>query len=209
MPIDNVVFDLGGVLIDWNPRYVYRSLFDDEQAMERFLTEICSAEWNAQQDAGRSWSEAVRVLVEEHPEYEREIRAYHERWVEMLGGPIQETVDVLADLRAAGVRLFALSNWSTETFVVARQIPEYRFLDRFDGIVISGDVGITKPDPRIFRHLLERHHLDPARTLFVDDIDRNVDAARALGMKAIVFKSGEALRADLRAAGLLDGRFAA
>jgi 2-haloacid dehalogenase len=206
--IDNVVFDLGGVLIDWNPRYVYRTMFDDEQSMERFLTEICSSEWNAQQDAGRSWAEAVNTLVAEHPEFESHIRAYHERWTEMLGGPIAETVDVLAELRRAGVRLFALSNWSSETFVVAKALPEYAFLDWFEAVVISGDVGLTKPDPGIFRHLLERNRLDPKRTLFVDDTPANIEAATALGLPSIRFEGGESLRAELRARGLLNGRVA-
>jgi 2-haloacid dehalogenase len=205
MAIDNVVFDLGGVLIDWNPRYVYRTIFDDEDAMERFLAEITTSEWNAQQDAGRSWEEAVRVLIAEHPEYEREIRAYHERWVEMLGGPIRESVDILADLRATNVRLFGLSNWSSETFAIARQLPEYEFLGWFDAVVISGDVRLVKPDPAIFRHLLEEYGLKPTHTIFVDDSPDNVDAARALRMLTIQFRDGSQLRADLKRYGLLDG----
>jgi 2-haloacid dehalogenase len=208
MAIDNVVFDLGGVLIDWNPRYVFRSMFDSEQDMERFLADICSAEWNARQDAGRPWAEGVRLLVAEHPEFEPQIRAYHERWREMLGGPITETVKVLGELRQAGVRLFGLSNWSSETFVVARSLPEYDFLGWFEGIVISGDVGICKPDPAIFRHLLDRFGLEPSRTLFVDDLVPNVDAATALGLPAVRFEGGEVLRAELRARGLLNGRVA-
>jgi 2-haloacid dehalogenase len=208
MVIDNVVFDLGGVLIDWNPRYVFRSMFDDEQDMERFLTDICSSDWNARQDAGRPWAEGVRVLVAEHPEFEPQIRAYYERWRDMLGGPITETVEVLGDLRRSGVRLFGLSNWSSETFAVARQLPEYDFLDWFDGIVISGDVGICKPDPAIFRHFLEQYRLDPSRTLFVDDLAPNIDAARALGLPAVRFEGGDKLRVELKARGLLNGRVA-
>jgi 2-haloacid dehalogenase len=208
MAIDNVVFDLGGVLIDWNPRHVYRSMFDDEQSMERFLTEICSSEWNAQQDAGRPWAEAVSTLVAQYPEFESHIRAYRERWTDMLGGPIAETVEVLADLRRAGLRLFALSNWSSETFVIARAMPEYAFLDWFEAIVISGDVGVTKPDPGIFRHLLERYRLEPSTTLFVDDTPANIETATALGLPSVTFESGESLRAELKARGLLNGRFA-
>jgi 2-haloacid dehalogenase len=208
MVIDNVAFDLGGVLIDWNPRYVFRSMFDNEQDMERFLTDICSSEWNARQDAGRPWAEGVSVLVAEHPEFEPQIRAYYERWRDMLGGPITETVEVLADLRHSGVRLFGLSNWSSETFAVARHLPEYDFLDWFDGIVISGDVGICKPDPAIFRYLLERYRLDPSRTLFVDDLALNIDAAQALGLPAVRFEGGDKLRVELKARGLLNGRVA-
>jgi 2-haloacid dehalogenase len=208
MAIDNVVFDLGGVLIDWNPRYVFRSMFDDEQDMERFLAEICTSDWNAQQDAGRPWAEGVRLLVAEHPEFEPQIRAYQERWREMLGGPITDTVEVLSDLRRTGVRLFGLSNWSSETFVVARKLPEYDFLGWFETIVISGDVGICKPDPAIFRHLLDRYRLEPSSTLFVDDLEANIDAATALGLRSVRFEGGDALRAELRARGLLNGRVA-
>ena len=208
MAIDSVVFDLGGVLIDWNPRYLFRTMFDDEESMERFLTEVCSQEWNAQQDAGRPWAEAVSLLVAEHPEFETEIRAYYERWGDMLGGPISETVDVLAELRQTGVRLFALSNWSSETFALARQQPEYGFLDWFEAIVISGDFGFAKPDPRIFGHLIDRFGLDPSRTLFIDDAPANIDAATALGLRTLRFENGEALRTELSAKGLLNGRVA-
>jgi 2-haloacid dehalogenase len=206
--VDNVVFDLGGVLIDWNPRYVFRTLFDDEEAMERFLAEICTPEWNAQQDAGRPWAEAIRLLVAEHPDFEPQIRAYYDRWQEMLGGPIQETVDVLAELHKTGVRLFGLSNWSGETFVVARQLPEYAFLGWFEAVVISGEVGIAKPDPRIFRHLIDRYGLEPSRTLFIDDVPANIQVASDLGMRAVRFVDGESLRAELGSRGLLNGRVA-
>jgi 2-haloacid dehalogenase len=205
MAIDNVVFDLGGVLIDWNPRYVYRQLFDDHREMERFLAEVCSAEWNARQDAGRPWSEAVAELVATHPEYEPQIRAYHERWPEMLGGPIEETVAVLHEVRATGRRVYGLSNWSAETFVLARDMPEYAFLGSFDGLVISGEIGICKPDPAIFRHLIERYRLDAGRTVFIDDLQRNVDVARTLGLEAIRFEGADRLRADLQELGILDG----
>jgi 2-haloacid dehalogenase len=205
MAIDNVVFDLGGVLIDWDPRHVYRRVFDDEQEMERFLADVCSAEWNGQQDAGRPWSEAIAELVAEHPEYETQIRAYRDRWTEMLAGPIDETVRVLGDVRAAGRRLYGLSNWSAETFVIARQMPEYAFLGWFDGLVISGEIGICKPDPAIFRHLLERYGLDADRTLFIDDQAQNIDVARSLGMTAIQFEDGNRLRAELQNRGVLDG----
>jgi 2-haloacid dehalogenase len=201
LPITAVVFDLGGVLIDWDPRYLYRTLFrGDEEAMERFLAEVCTAEWNHQQDAGRPWIEAVEVLVRDHPDERELIEAYHLRWSEMLGGPIQETVDVLADLRASGVGLYALSNWSAETFPIARR--RYPFLAWFDQIVISGEVGFCKPDPRLFQHLLTGHGLEPTSTVFVDDSDANVAAAARLGMVAIPFRGAAALRAELRSLGL-------
>jgi 2-haloacid dehalogenase len=197
-----VVFDLGGVLIDWNPRYLYRKLFDDEAAMESFLADVVSPEWNGQQDSGRTWAEAVEVLSREHPDKRDLIAAYWHRWQETLGDAIGPTVEVLEELRQAGVRLYALSNWSAETFPVAR--PRYPFLESFDGIVISGEVKLAKPDPRIFRHLLDRFGLDPAATVFIDDSEANVAAAAAEGIVALRFEDAATLRGDLVRLGLLD-----
>jgi 2-haloacid dehalogenase len=204
MTPETVVFDLGGVLIDWNPRYLYRQLFDgDEAAMETFLAEVTTPEWNGEQDAGRTWAEAVEVLTREHPQHAELIAAYADRWPETLGDAIHPTVEILAELREAGVRLYALSNWSAETFPVAR--PRYPFLEWFDGIVISGEVGIAKPDARLFHHLLETYELEPATTVFIDDSEANVRAARDLGIHAIRFEGAEALRRRLAEIGLLDG----
>jgi len=196
-----VVFDLGGVLVDWDPRYLYRQLFDDPDEMESFLAEVTTAEWNAQQDAGRPWAEAVELLVAEHPQRRELIEAFHRRWPEMLAGEIPGTVDVLADLRAEGVRLVALSNWSAETFPVARE--RFDFLAWFEGIVISGDVGVNKPDRQIFEHLMEHFGIEPAEALFIDDSSANVEAAKALGLSAIQFTDAEALRRELVRLGLL------
>jgi 2-haloacid dehalogenase len=200
--VEAVVFDLGGVLIDWDPRYLYRRLFDDEAEMERFLAEVCTPEWNAQQDAGRTWAEAVETLAAEHPAQRELIAAYDSRWHETLGGPIDATVAVLDELRAAGVPLLALSNWSAEKFPIARG--RYEFLGWFDAIVVSGEVRLAKPDPRIFRHLLERHRLSPGATVFIDDTPANVAVAADLGMVAVPFRGAEALREDLVRLGLLD-----
>ena len=199
-PPDTVVFDLGGVLIDWDPRHLYRGLFDDDAAMEAFLAEVTTPEWNAAQDAGRPWAEAVAMLVERHPEQRELIEAFHHRWPETLGGAIEGTVAVLAQLRAAGVRLLALSNWSAETFPVARE--RFPFLGWFEGIVISGEVGAIKPDPRIFEHLVARYGLEPGSTVFIDDNAGNVDAATRLGFLALRFADPGALREDLRRLGL-------
>lgn len=197
-----VVFDLGGVLIDWNPRYLYRKLFaGDEAGMEAFLAEVTTAEWNAQQDAGRPWNEAVEALAAEHPDRRGLIAAFWHRWDEMLGGPIEPTVAIVEELRDASVRLFALTNWSAETFPIARQ--RFPFLGWFEGIVVSGEVKAAKPDERIFRHLIERYGLDPAETLFIDDSRANVAVADALGFQTIRYETPEQLRARLGELGLL------
>ena len=198
-----VTFDLGGVLIDWNPRYLYQKLFDDEAEMERFLAEVTTQEWNAAQDAGRPWSEAVEVLTAKFPDHRDLIDAYHTRWPEMLGEAIHGTVAILDELRARGVRLYALSNWSTETFPVA--LERYPFLGWFDGIVISGEVGAAKPDVRIFQELIDRHEIEPSETVFVDDNEPNVTAAAAMGFIALRFHDAERLREDLEGLGLLEG----
>ena len=199
--ITTVTFDLGGVLIDWDPRYLDRTLFDDEAEMEAFLAEVTTPEWNAEQDAGRTRVEAVDSLAEEYPEHRQLIEAYHLRWPETLGDAIQGTVDVLAELRDAGVRLLALSNWSAETFPIARE--RYPFLGWFDGIVISGEVKAAKPDEQIVRVLIDRHGVEPSTTLFVDDNDGNVQAAAALGFVTVRFTDPPALRSALRELGVL------
>jgi len=197
-----VIFDLGGVLIDWDPRHLYRSLFDgDEAAMERFLAEVTTPAWNLEQDGGRPWSDALELLIAEHPDRRDLIVAYRERWTEMLGGPIEGTVEVLADLRRAGVRLAALTNWSAETFPVARE--RYPFLAWFETIVVSGEEGIVKPDPRIFALILERTGFRADATVFIDDSAANVAAAAALGFATIRFRDPPALRRELEAHGLL------
>jgi FMN phosphatase YigB (HAD superfamily) len=197
-----VVFDLGGVLIDWNPRHLYRSLFDgDEPAMERFLAEVCTPAWNARLDTGGSWGEAVDALADRYPERRELITAYDDRWDEMLGGAIEGTVAVLADLRRASVRVAALSNWSAEKFPIA--MSRYPFLGWFETMVISGHVGVSKPDPRIYRILLERIALSADSTLFIDDVAANVAAAVDLGMNALLFEDPSQLRTDLEARGLL------
>ncbi len=197
-----VVFDLGGVLIDWDPRYLYRKLFDDADEMEWFLANVVTREWNARQDVGRPFHDAIEELVVRHPGHAPLIRAYLERWPEMLGGPITENVGILADLRAAGVPLYALTNWSAETFPLARAT--FEFLGWFRGIVVSGEELIGKPDPRIFRALLARFDLEPELVVFVDDLPDNVEQARRLGMDAIRYTTPHELRQALRELGLLE-----
>ena len=200
MPVKAVVFDLGGVLIDWDPRYLYRKLLDDE-AVEEFLATVCTPEWNAEQDRGRPFAEGVAELVGRHLVHAAAITAYHERWPEMLGGAVGGTVEVLAELRAAGVPVYALTNWSAETFGIARE--RFEFLEWFDGVLVSGEERMIKPDPAIFRLLLDRFGLDPGATFYIDDRPANVAAADRLGFDAVRFTSPAQLRRDLEARGLL------
>lgn len=196
-----VVFDLGGVLIDWNPRHLYRKIFPDEAEMERFLSEVCPPQWNALQDAGRPIAEAVAERTALLPDQADAIRAFYGRWEEMLNGAIGGTVDILHALRDRGTPLYALTNWSAETFPRALDI--FDFLGVFEDILVSGQEGMAKPDPAIYRRLLERHGMRPGDCLFIDDAPRNVAAARAVGMHAVHFRSAEGLREDLKALDLL------
>jgi 2-haloacid dehalogenase len=200
-PVEAVVFDLGGVLIDWDPRHLYRRLIADEATREWFLTEVCSPAWNAEQDAGRTWVEAVAEATARHPDQAELIRAYADRWPEMIAGDIPETVAVLEALAARGVPLYALTNWSHETFHHARA--RFRWLEHFRDILVSGEVGMKKPDPRIFRLMLERIGVEPAAVVLIDDVVDNVEGARALGIQAVHFTSPAGLRANPQLAALL------
>jgi 2-haloacid dehalogenase len=196
-PVKAVVFDLGGVLIDWDPRYLYRKLLADEAAVEEFLATVCTPEWNAEQDRGRPFAEGVAELTERHPAHAAAIAAYSERWAEMLAGEIPGSVAVLAELRAAGMPTYALTNWSAETFRIARE--RFGFLDWFCGVLVSGEEQMIKPDPRFFRLLVERFGLVPETTFYVDDSAANVEAARALGFDVVRFTGPRQLRRDLAA----------
>jgi 2-haloacid dehalogenase len=202
-PARAVLFDIGGVLVDWNPRHLYRQIFAEEQAMEDFLATVCTQAWNEEQDLGRPFAEGVRLLIEQHPSWAKEIHAYDTRWHEMLRGPIEGSVTLLAELRECGVSLFALTNWSAEKFPVGRT--RFAFFDWFSGIVVSGEERLKKPDPRIFEVAARRFGLDPAATVFVDDSARNVAAAAELGFRAHHFVGEAELRRALVVAGLLPG----
>jgi 2-haloacid dehalogenase len=199
--INTIIFDLGGVLIDWNPRYVYRTIFDSEEKINWFFETICTSDWNEMQDEGRSLQEATEELVKQHPEYEQEIRAFYGRWEEMLGGPITETVEVFRQLKASGkYKMYALTNWSAETFPVALQ--RYDFLGWFDGIVMSGEERCRKPYPKFYQLLLDRYHVKPHKAVFIDDNLRNVKAAEEMGIKTIHFQSGAMLQEQLKELGV-------
>ena len=197
-----VIFDLGGVLIRWDPRNLYRKLFPgEEHAMEAFLGNVCTVEWNERQDAGRTFADAVAELVPRHADKIELIEAFGRRFDEMITGAIEGTVDILADLKRAGVPRYALTNWSAETFPPQRD--RFAFLSWFDGIVVSGEEGVIKPDARIFRILLDRYSIDPHTAVFIDDNPANARAAAALGIHGIHFQSPELLRRELEMLGLL------
>ena len=196
------MFDFGGVLVDWNPRHLYRRLFrGDEAAMENFLEEIDFSGWNSQQDLGRPFKIAVADLAGRFPHYGDLIRAYDERWEESVAGPIQASVDLLAPLKRAGRELHGLSNWSSEKFALARA--RYGFFGQFDTILVSGDVRLGKPDPRIFALLLRRIEKTAQECLFIDDSAANIAAARSLGFETIHYSSPIQLRKELLELGLL------
>jgi len=199
--ITAVAFDIGGVLLDWNPRHLYRKFFGaDEAAMERFLAEVCTQEWNTRFDAGRPFAEGVAEAIAAHPDLAEPITAYQLRWQEMVGGAFEGTVAILRELRRSGVRTYALSNWSAETFPETRA--RFPFLDEMDGVLISGDVKLGKPDPAIFRAFLSRFSLTAESTVYIDDLQPNVAVATELGMIALRFVDAAQLRSDLRRLGL-------
>jgi 2-haloacid dehalogenase len=195
--IDTVIFDLGGVLIDWNPDYVFDKIFDDQDRKQHFFENICTAEWNEEQDAGRSLEDATEMLVAKHPEWETEIRAYYGRWPEMLGGPLHDTVEILKQIKEAGShRLYALTNWSAETFPVALDL--FDFLHWFEGIVVSGIEKTRKPFTDFYQILFNRYDVRPERAVFIDDNFRNVEAAKSLGLHGIHFSSPAQLATELK-----------
>jgi 2-haloacid dehalogenase len=188
--IKNVLFDLGAVLIDWNPRYMYRKVFQTEEAIEHFLKHVCTFHWNDEQDGGRTIEEATNMKIAEFPQYTKEIKMYYDRWEEMLGGAIQPSVDLLEDcLKDDRYKVYALTNWSAETWPKACQV--FDFLNRFDGVLVSGQENMKKPDPAIFKLTAERFNLEPSTTLFIDDNPRNIKTADEMGFQTIHFTSVE------------------
>lgn len=193
---DNLVFDLGAVLIDWNPRYLYSKIFATAAETDFFLENICTSDWNEEQDAGRSLQEATEMLITEHPQYETHIRAFYGRWKEMLGGPIQDTVNILQQLKESNrYKLYALTNWSNETFPLALLF--YPFLQWFDGIIVSGREKMRKPQAEFYKLLVTRYNIDVQTTLFIDDNQRNIAGAEACGIEGVHFISPDQLKAVL------------
>lgn len=197
----NIIFDFGGVLVDWNPRHLYRKIFSSEEEMEYFLTQICNGEWNARQDAGRPFAQAVAELQKQYPQYAAQIAVYFDRWEEMLGGEIPGMADLVRTLKRKGYKLYGLTNWSAETFPVARA--KYAVFDALDGMVVSGEEKVIKPDPEIYKCLLSRFQLRAPDCLFIDDSPANVAAARQLGFDAVRFENAAALERELKRRNML------
>ena len=202
MHIKAIIFDLGGVLIDWNPSYLFDQLFEDEEQKKHFFEQICTPDWNEMQDAGRPLKDATESLVAKHPEWKEYIEAYYGRWEEMLGGPIHETVEIFRQLKEQQkYELYALTNWSAELFPIA--LERYEFLHWFDGRVVSGEEKMRKPFSDFYQLIMKRFKLVPAETLFIDDNKRNVIAAQELGMHTIHFLSPTQLAEELQKRNLI------
>ena len=193
--IKNVIFDFGGVLIDWDPRYLFRNLFNDELEMEYFLDHVCNHEWNEQQDAGRPFNVAIESLKEKHPRYEKMIQYYYDDWEKMLNGEIKENTKLLPLLKGK-FGLFGLTNWSAETFPIA--FKRFPFLDEFDGIVVSGIEKMIKPNKGIFYLLLERFQINANASLFIDDNLKNIQTANEIGFRTIHYSNDVNVEEELK-----------
>jgi 2-haloacid dehalogenase len=192
----NIIFDLGGVLIDWNPHYMYKKLIPDDQERNWFIDNICTLDWNEKQDGGRTIKEAVEELLSLHPSYKDYILAYYSRWEEMLNGPITGTVDIFKKIKEKKqFNTYALTNWSAETFPRALEL--FDFLHWFDGRVVSGEEKTRKPYKEIYDIILTRFNLIPTETIFIDDNLRNIKAAEEFGIPSIHFTSPESLQSEL------------
>ena len=198
--IKNIIFDFGGVLVDWNPVYLYSKVFENESDMNYFLDNICTSEWNVQQDAGRPLAEATEALQKEFPEHKKMIGHYYGRWEEMLGGVFEENVRVLKLLKQ-NYPLYGLTNWSGETITTAYD--KYDFFSYLDGIVVSGDEKLIKPDPKLYQILLDRYNLIASESLFIDDNIKNIAAAEKMGFQTIHFTEDMDLEKEVKRMGLL------
>lgn len=184
MSIKNIIFDFGGVLMDWNPRYFFKDYFNDDDKMEYFLTHIAQPEWNEEQDRGRSLKEGTNIQIQKFPDWEKELRAYYDNWTVMLKSDIPQNVEVLRKLGKTNYQLYGLTNWSEETFPYA--LENYDFFQLFDGkIVVSGTEKLIKPDPKIWYVLLDRYHIKAQESVFIDDNPNNIETAQSLGFHTI------------------------
>ena len=195
--INTIIFDLGGVLIDWNPLYVFHDhYFDSIEKRNYFFENICTSDWNENQDAGYPIAKATEERIALFPDWEKEIRDYYGRWTDMLGGPIDETVDIFRELKqSTGLKFYALTNWSAETFPIA--LDRFDFLQWFDGRVVSGEEKMRKPFPEFYQLLLKRYNINSGQALLIDDNLRNIKAAEAIGIKGIHYLNSGQLKNDL------------
>lgn len=201
MKIKNIIFDFGGVLMDWNPRYFFKDYFNDDDKMEYFLTNIAQSEWNEEQDRGRSLTEGTDIQVQKFPDWEKELRAYYDNWHVMLKSDIPQNVEVLKKLSKTDYHLYGLTNWSEETFPYA--LEKYDFFQLFGGkIVVSGTEKLIKPDPKIWHLLLERYNIQASESVFIDDNPRNIEMAQSLGFHTIQVSSSTNLEQELIDLGL-------
>lgn len=202
-----IVFDFGGVLIDWSPYHLYRKLLPSDEAVREFLEEIKFSEFNKKLDAGYPFSKMKVELLEKYPLQQELVRAFFDRWMECTGEALQPTVDIMREVKAEGYPVFGLSNWSTETFPLLRH--RYPFLPELDDYLLSGMAGVAKPDEEIFRIFLQRVGRDADECVFIDDAQVNIDTARRLGFIGILFRDAPQLRSDLQELGILNGKPAA
>lgn len=201
--INTIIFDLGGVLIDWNPLYVFNDLIPDEERRNYFFEEVCPMHWNERQDAGTLIDLATEERIALFPDWEHEIRAYYGRWVEMLGDANHGTVEILKKLiDSPDYRVYALTNWSAETFPVAKAIERFHFLHWFEGTLVSGEEFLLKPQPEIYEAILSRYDIDREKAIFIDDNIKNVIGSKAVGLDAIHFQSPEQLAKELEKIGV-------
>jgi 2-haloacid dehalogenase len=187
MDIKNIIFDFGGVLIDWNPRHLYRTLFEDGADMEYFLTHVCNNSWNLEQDRGRSFKDGIALLQQEFPQYESMIQAYHDKWETMLKGEIKENINLMLRLKKK-YKIYGLTNFSAETYpILIERLPVF---NKFDGIVVSGYEKMVKPEKDIYKLLISRYSVEPAQSIFIDDLLENIITARELGFFTIHYNVG-------------------
>ena len=198
--INTIIFDFGGVLIDWNPRHMYRDEFEEDSAMEDFLSRVCTDDWNLQQDKGRSLEEGTRILLEKFPEHVVKIQLFYDQWEKMIKGTIAQNVSLLRKLKEK-YKLYGLTNWSAETFPIV--FKRYSFFKLFDGIVISGEEKLIKPDKKIFELMLDRYHFEAKNALFIDDNINNIQAAKEMGFATIHVQEKTDLKSELRVLGLI------
>ena len=199
--IKNIIFDFGAVLVDWNPHYLFDSYFGSKEKADWFLANICTAKWNGEVDRGMPISEAVKQLSEVYPEWATEIDMYFNRWLEMMGGEIPGMYELIQRLKSKGYGVYGLTNWSAETFCLVRHM--YAIFDLMDGMVVSGEEHLLKPEPEIFHCLFGRYGLEPSECIFTDDNEANVDGARRVGLTAIRFRNAAQFEEELVALGVL------